>query len=272
MGSHVYNVRYKEEVAKYSKKDAVVALCYVAYISVALPFSARFPQLLMSLPVPRELLVIIISFLFLLPCFAVIVVKRQGFSSIGFHTKNLLSALCLGAAFSAFSLIFTYQGILPGLLTGGQFQTFGILMNLLFFTVINAAWEDIAITGYVQTRLYGLIKNDILCVLVGGFIFAWIHIPPRIAYSGLYALNTFLLVEIVGWIGMHAIFNWVFRRYFSIVTVIMLHTFINFATGRLWISPPPSGLNQTISFIITVLAVGIWALYLNRKGKKHAVQ
>ena len=271
MGSHIYNARYKEEVSKYGKKDAIIALCYIVYISIVFPLIGRFSPWLMSLPVPGELRITIIAFLFLVPCFVVILIKRQGLSSIGIHTKNLLPALCLGIVFSAFSLVFTYQGILPGLLTGGQFQTFSIIMHLLFVTVINAAWEDIAITGYVQTRLYGLIKNDIVCVLIGGLLFAWIHIPPRIADLGIYAFNAFLLVEVVGWIGMHAIFNWVFRRYFSIFTVILLHTFINFATGRLWTVPLPLGLNQTISFIVTIMVVGAWALYLNRKGNKASL-
>jgi membrane protease YdiL (CAAX protease family) len=274
MGRHIYNARYKEEVAKYGKKDAIIALCYIVFLSIALPlvFGTLSPWM-RSLPITGELRITILSFLFLVPCFAAILIKRQGFSSIGIHTKNLLPALCLGIVFSTFSLVFTYRGILPGLLTGEQFQTFGILMALLFSTVINAAWEDIAITGYVQTRLYGLIKNDVLCVLVGGLLFAWIHIPPRIYFHGLSAFDAYLLVEVVGWIGMHVIFNWVFRRYFSIFPVILLHTFINFAGGNLWYMPLPLGVNHTIiSFLVTVLVVGAWALYLNRKGNKLSAE
>jgi hypothetical protein len=134
-----------------------VRYTYPVFLSIALPL-VMFSPWVGSLPIPGALRITIIFFLYLVPCFAVILIKQQGFSSIGFHTKNLLPALCLGIVFSVFSLVFTYQGILPGLLTGGQFQTFGILMTLLLSTVLNAAWEDIAITGYVQTRLYGLIK------------------------------------------------------------------------------------------------------------------
>jgi hypothetical protein len=37
MGRHIYNARYKEEVAKYGKKDAIIALCYIVFLSIALP-------------------------------------------------------------------------------------------------------------------------------------------------------------------------------------------------------------------------------------------
>ena len=271
MSSHIYNARYKEEIAKYGKKDGVTALCYVVFICVLLALvPLTIAPWLWSMGVPWELIYLVLALIFLAPCFAIILIKRQGFSSIGFHTKKLLPALCLGVAFSALILLFTYGGILPGILTGGQFQPFRIIINLLLITFINAAREDIIMTGYVQPRLYGLVKNDTICVLLGGLLFALIHIPPRIAIFGLSAFNEpfLLLIEIVGWVGLHVVFNLVFRRYFSIISVILVHTFLNFAVWNLWAEPLPPGLNHAISFVLVVGMVGIWAFYLKRKGNK----
>ena len=273
MSSHIYNAKYKAEVAKYGKKDAVIAICFFVYICALLFFAdaiAAWVVIGLDIAGTRTgaiVYVLAIALPMVVPVIAIILIRGQGLSSVGIHRKQLGAALGLGLVFSAIAIILLYIGLLPGFIQGGQLLPFGIIMFWLLYTVILAAWEDIAFTGFIQPRLYGLIKHDILAVFTGGMMFAIMHIPFRLATVGPAAFNAYLLLEVAGWIGLHSIYNLVFRRYFSIFPVILLHTFINFSHGgRLWEHPRPAGLDETISFIVIVLAVGTWAFYLRRKG------
>jgi len=264
MSNHIYNARYKAEAAKYKKKDGIIALCFFAYL-----FIVSFIYGMYSIPIATFHGVAIYALVNIAPLIIIVHAKKEGLSSIGIHKKHFLAALCLGLVFSVVALMI-YRGLLPGFIQGGQLESIGIILTGLYMGIILATWEDIAFAGYIQTRLYGLIKHDILAVLVGALLFALIHISMRWAVFGLSAFGALVSLETPGWIGMHVIHNLVFRKYFSIFPVIMLHTFINVAQGRLWASEV-SGLDDTISFVIIVLAVVVWAVYQVRKGKKASM-
>jgi hypothetical protein len=262
-----YNAKYRAETAKYTKKDGVIALCLYAYLFIA---HYVFGPIVLSWisDTSRNLA---FGLVMVVPCIAIVLISRQGLSSIGIHAKHLRAALCLGLLFSAIALMLR-RGILPGLIQGGQFHSIGTIINVVFLTVIIAVWEDIVFHGYIQTRLYGLIKKDIPAMLTGAVLFAFIHLPIGLALEGASALSWFVSLNMVFWFGWYLIFNLVFRRYFSIFPVIMLHTAIVVSSGRLWVStetwePGISGLNETISFAIIVLAVCAWALFAYRKSK-----
>ena len=279
MNSHIYNAKYKAEVAKYGRKDAIIALCYVVYVCamsyflvpshiasniiVALDFSAGLGTIGLNILFNFTTFIVMLA-----PFFVYMLITGQKLASIGFRKKHLGAALCLGLAFSAIALVLTYRGLLPGLIQGGQLNSFGILMLLLLQTLLAAAWEDILFSGYIQTRLYGLIRHDVLAVFIGAVLFGAMHIPSRVPQYGLSALGGLVSLEMIGWIGMHSVWNLLFRRHFSIFPVIMMHTFWNMAQARLWADPLPPGLNETASFAIIILAAGIWAFYTRRKGKK----
>lgn len=280
MTSQSYNVQYKAEVAKFTKKDGMLALCYFAYI-LALTFFLGFSlQSSIAAELSNETLIFINNVIrpiaMVLPCIVIIFVKKQGLSSIGIHKKNLGAALLLGLVFSAIALML-YWGLLPGLVQGGQLRPIGeIIVQILTVTLVLAAWEDIVCSGFIQTRLHGLIKHNILAVFVGALIFAFIHFPAYILADfidpGYYrALNLLISPRMIGWIGMHTIHNLLFRKYFSIFPVIMIHTFVNVSQGLLWEAPGVTGLNETVSFAIIVLVVVAWAVYQVRKGKKPSV-
>jgi len=273
MSDNNYNARYKAEVAKFTKKDGIIALCYMGYvIALAFAYSIIFysdtVHELLSMEVLRFLDNPLRPILMVAPCFIIILVRKQGLSSIGIHKKKLGFALLLGLIFSIIAQML-YIGLLPGFIQGGQLRPFGdIIVHILTITLILAAWEDIVCSGFIQPRLHGVIKNNILAVFVGALFFAVMHLPIYFVVSDASALSVFLSARTIGWIGSHIIFNLIFRKYFSIFPVIMLHTFINVAQGSLWEYPRVAGINETISFATITLAVVVWAVYQSRKSKK----
>ena len=109
-----YNERYKAEVAKYTKKDGVFALCYFVYVCiVAYVFGVLGEAgVFIIAPFLNEA---IFALVMVTPCFVIVLAKREGLSSIGIHKENLYYALLLGIIFAVISLML-YRGILPGFL------------------------------------------------------------------------------------------------------------------------------------------------------------
>jgi len=220
-------LRYNQEVRKYEKKDAIIALC--AFV-VATAISVLDYVLITNFESHATILQFTGRILIIGMTFAIVLVKKQGLASIGFHKDKLWSILrftiLLIVVFSAF-------GIIPGLIHGWEFNTLRVLIPLLLTTIIMAAGEDIFFVGYLQTRLYGIFKSHVLAILVGAVCFALIHVPIGL-------LSPFPM----GWVGMwviwmigHTLMVLIFRRHFSIIPVIVVHTLANFLSGgSLWVA------------------------------------
>ena len=268
------SAQYKAEISKYTKKDGITALCFfafwvichVAMIILADIFGAAF------------IIATVFNILLVAACFAVVIIKKQGLSSIGFRKKNLWPALRLGLLFSIIPLILNF-GILPGIIYSWEPRSLGMILSLSVGTFIFAAREDIIFVGYIQTRLYGLIKSDILAISFGAFLFSIMHLVSPLVRSGLAAFNTQNLIWLFACFILHFVFNALFRRYFIIFSTIILHTMSNIAgQGNLWnigeyaVTPSQSLLWAWLTILALVLSVGIWSLYVRRRSDTVSVE
>ncbi|MCL2354148.1 MAG: CPBP family glutamic-type intramembrane protease, partial [Defluviitaleaceae bacterium] len=179
------NEIYKQEVLKYNKKDGIIALSFFVFYCI----------LMFMLGVVRRLGVdplfsgIGVSVIAAIALILLLLLKKDGMSSIGFHKENLWSAIRLGLFFGLIPLLLS-GGLLPGIVIyGWQVAPIGQILLATLFTFIFAAHEDMIFVGYIQTRLYGLIKRDILAVFVGALLFSLMHIMPQIGFYGLAGLN-----------------------------------------------------------------------------------
>jgi len=206
-------------------------------------------------------------------CFVVIGIKKDGLGSIGFHKENLWPALRIGLLFGFVPLALN-NGLLPGFILGWEMQTSAlILLLILLRTFILAAHEDMIFVGYIQTRLYGLIKRDLLAVLVGAILFSLMHIMPQLGLHGFAAFHVGNGLWLLVLIPQHIVFNALFRRYYSIYPTMILHTLVN-GVGQMWrVREPEAWWSGGFIYLFAiVLAVGIWALYLRRKDQKIATE
>ena len=261
---------YKQEVSKYTKKDAITALCvWLAMCIIVFVFGTIMRTVYLG--GMQQTVNLVQQFAFMLLCVVVVLLKKQGLSSIGFRTDNIWSALRLGLVISIVPLLL-YNGLLAGIINEWQLQPIRNILYGLLITFLFAAPEDIAFTGYIQPRLHGLVKIDALAVFVGALLFAFLHIVFFIAVIGLSEFSLILSPHMVGWIGSHIMFNLIFRKYFSIYPVIIFHTFFNFAAaGRLWLGAE-HGIDETISFVILISAVIVWACFSYYSSKKISKQ
>jgi len=254
--------KYKQEVQKYGKKDALIALCaFVAFCVLTVldwVFSTHFDIQSAILPYLGRIIGIAIVLI-------IVFVKKEGLSSIGFHTDKLKQALgftlVIVLAFIAF-------GIIPGLIHGWEFNNLGVLIPVLLTTFIMAAGEDIFFVGYLQPRLHGLFKNTIFAIFVGAVCFAIAHVPIGILdYTFPMGWGAMWLV----WMFGHTVMVLIFRRQFSIIPVIITHTLGNFFMGgSLWVQDVYDYDWSSVALLLIFLTLTIYEIVIwRRRGKRE---
>ena len=266
------DLRYRQEVGKYGKKDAVVALAaYVFFVIFSIISTIDFFAFTGRENIAIELSLLmwsIVFFLGTLPVYFIILIKRQGFASLGIHKEKMWISLRLGLLFSIIPLT---CGIIPVLLYGGEYNGYGTPIFGLLILIIGAVTEDIFFIGFLQTRMYGLFKNDKVAVCVCAALFSIGHMPNWIRGGGLDLDGLIIsILMVVSWFFMHIIFVAIFKRYFSLFPVIILHTMVNLSSITFWIVPNNHFIESRLMGItittVLLVAIGIWTL-LSRRYK-----
>ena len=237
---------YKEEVMQYTKKDAIHALLFAAYV-VLIALVGNTLMIIFDLTdddgrmtFAGYLMNVGSVFLHLVPLFVILKKKGQGFRSLGLHVIGWKKALFAGLFFVILFLML-FQGLLPGLLAGWQMRSPIMIVSVIIYLLIMAVREDILYVGYIQTRIYGLIKKDFLAIGTVGSLFAVVHFPGFITFNILsgegFGVNFWLMFVgmTLSWIIGHVLFNTLFRQFRSIIVVTLFHFSSNLAIrGDLW--------------------------------------
>ena len=267
--------QYKQEVSKFGKKDGIIALCIYAWVVLyhtpGVPIASWWLGVVGGFGLHVVLANFIATFtVFVLPCIVITIIGKRGFASMGFNLKNLWAALRLGLVFSAITLVL-FGNIFHGIVQGWELLSFAAIISGLLLTLVFAAWEDIVLMGFIQPRIYGLIKKDVLAVLAVALMFAFMHIPPWL-HSGQFApADIFSWLIFVGWVGNFIAWNMIFRRYFSIWPVIMLHTIMNFAPEGIW-AVRGQGLDFNVASVVLWILIYGWAWVVYRRDHKKSIE
>jgi membrane protease YdiL (CAAX protease family) len=259
------DTRYKQEVTKYVKKDGIIAICLFAYWIVLFSVLGIIEVESEISNSTWEIIRIIIAFINIFIVFAIVLIRKQGLASIGLHKKNLWPALCLGLLFVPIPLIL--RGILPGLLNDWELNSPVSLVLILANSALMAVREDITFVGFIQTRLYGLVKNDYWAINLGATLFTLAHLP-QVVIAGIPMGVINLVIALVFWFFMHRAFIMLFKRYFSLVPVFIMHTATNFS-GRIWQGGRIDGFDFGLATasLAFIFAVEIWYWYTHRTSK-----
>lgn len=219
---------YKQNVYRYAPADALLALGLYLLLVVVYFLGGRY---LMNM---GRWLGIGADLLSVLLCFTAVKIRRQDFSSIGFTSCNIardiIAGILLGLAAAMINLV-------PAILGQGVFIGFNRLaVQALYFFIVIALSEEILFRGYIQTRLYGLVKNDVFAVILGGLLFSLLHIPYQMQRRGL-SLPVFLqqyYPMLITTFVAHIFLNISFRKTNSLIVPVLVHGFLNFG-GSLFI-------------------------------------
>ena len=260
---------YSQETQKFQKRDLIAPIAvYVllaAWAVLIIPLSEAadvFQMQLIGLAGAAVLTAVV---------FGVVLLKKQGLRSVGLHGGQFAKAAILGLIFAIIPIIVNVA--MPAILLAAdiyenvQIRQFSQVSWLLFYFFIMAAYEDIFFVGFLQTRLYGVFKTDRLAISVGAALFALVHVPVALI-GGVPLLSADLLMYLVGVFFMHQAFVLIFRRYFSLVAVILLHTIINWSYTSLWIwgDADYSFFWASVAGLLVVVVVNVWDWRVGRKA------
>jgi membrane protease YdiL (CAAX protease family) len=122
------------------------------------------------------------------------------------------------------------MNVLPNILAGGKIISVNkAIYNIFYYFIIISLSEEIIFRGYIQTRLYGLIKNDNQAVLVTGFLFYAMHLPFQMPVNGI-QIN---LINMAVMVFLHFMMNSLYRRYNSLAGATVFHGLLDWGGNLL---------------------------------------
>ncbi len=213
---------YKEMIFHYTKTDGLLAVTmYVVLMFIYYFMGVLYIQKQLYLGIPVNLLLIV-------ACIILVLVRKQKLASIGFTLKNIGKSSFTGAVLG---FIFSFfMNVLPSILVGGKIISVNqALYNIFYYFIIISLTEEVIFRGYIQTRLYGLIKNDNIVVTLTGFLFYTTHLPFQMPVHGM-QIN---LINMIVFVALHFVMNYLYRRYNSLVGPTVFHGLLDWGGNLL---------------------------------------
>ena len=169
------------------------------------------------------------SFIFIAIVIVIAIISR---SSVGLNLKTGISGIIVGLILG---LVFIGgYTIIPGLIRGARLlPTRTIAYNIFYYFIVISFEEELVYRGFIQPRLYPLLKKEWITLLVGGILFVLMHYPFQMAARGMGIVEYFPLfisgtpIQLM-W---HYIFSWIYRRFGNIFGGSILHGFVDLSMG-----------------------------------------
>ncbi len=213
---------YKNGVLTYTKADGVMAVAVYAFLLlVYYAMGVVYVQMQLYLGVYVNLSLIVL-------CVILVLARRQSLASIGFTLRNIKKSLLCGVVVG--TVLTLVMNVLPNALAGAQVIPIGrALYNIFYYFIVISLSEEVVFRGYIQTRMYGLIKRDIPAVAVTGLMFYAMHFAFQAPVSGM----VFSLGNMAVIVTLHVIMNFVYRKYNSIAGPTVLHGLLDWGGNLL---------------------------------------
>ena len=153
-------------------------------------------------------------------------------SSIGLCKRNLKRSLLVSGMIGILFLLIST--VIPGISSGAKLLPLKkIASNVIYFFVAIALSEEISFRGYIQPRLYPLVKREWLAVLFGGLLFVFMHYPYQMAARGMTAAQYWpqFIASAPFKFFWHLVFTILYRRYGNIYGSTVLHGLVDLSGG-----------------------------------------
>ena len=152
--------------------------------------------------------------------------------SIGLCKRNLKRSLLVSGMIGILFLLIST--IIPGISSGARLLPLKkIASNVIYFFVVIALSEEISFRGFIQPRLYPLVKREWLAVLFGGLLFVFMHYPYQMAVRGMTAAQYWpqFIASAPFQFFWHLVFTILYRRYGNIYGSTLLHCLVDLSGG-----------------------------------------
>lgn len=214
---------YKARLESYTWGDTVIALVYYAALMITYYVIGRMMAQTGKYYGEQVNLVIMI-----IP----IILCIRKLSRTGISMRNLGKSLITGTVLGVIWLL--WFSVVPGMLAGAAvLPVKAIIYNVYYFFFIIAFSEEISFRGYIQPRLFPLLKREWAVYLIGGVMFVLMHYPFQMASRGM-SFTEYWPMFIAGapmQLLLHYAFTWLYRRYDNIFGSTVMHGLIDMTMG-----------------------------------------
>jgi hypothetical protein len=182
-----------------------------------------FYRFLFQLPEVVEEL-IIKPILWLTPVFYLLYKEKASLSSLGFTFKNLFPAVYYSIGLG---LVFVFEALIINLIKyKGEFNLGANIGSLPFLSAFwlsfaTAITEEITFRGYIFTRVWGYLKNELWSNILTSLFWALIHLPITIFVWKWGISESLIYLALTTIFGVGSAF--VFARTKNILSPILLH-------------------------------------------------
>lgn len=217
------NETYKEQVEKYDRKDAILAIA--VWVIVMVIYYLMGQLYTKSNVYVGTYVNITLAFL----CISLVLIRKQKVATIGFATANVVKSVLLGGILGIIVVISVNS---MNVVNGRPLAPIQIIAsNFVYYMVAISLVEEIIFRGYIQTRIYGLGIKSSLTILIGASLFMLMHIPFQMghAHMGLIEYVQLNWVTLLFTFVWHIIFTYLYRKYNTIYTPVIFHGFLNWA-------------------------------------------
>ncbi len=196
---------------------------YAIGLAVYLLIVWGFYRFLFELPETIEEL-FIKPVVWLLPVFYLLKKEKETVASLGITLKNLFPSVYYALGLGAF---FVIEALIINLIKyGGEFNLNANIGELPFLTSLGLSFatafsEELTFRGYIFTRVWKFLKNELTANLLTSIFWALIHVPITIFVwkLDLSASMLYLLLTTIFGVGS----SFVFARTKNILSPILLH-------------------------------------------------
>lgn len=196
---------------------------YAVGLSVYLLIVWGFYRFLFQLPETIEEL-FIKPLVWLLPVFYLLKKEKVSIVSLGITFRNLFPAVYYALGLGAF---FVMEALIINFIKyGGKFNLGANIGELPFLTSLGLSFataisEELAFRGYIFTRVFAFLKNEIYSNLLTSLFWALIHVPITFFVWKLDLSSALIYLFLTTLFGIGSAF--VYARTKNILSPILLH-------------------------------------------------
>lgn len=232
---------FEEDVIKTAdKKDGVFSILFFAYYMIII---FLFGMLVFKTNIYQSLSVYFSSktffrFIFyipnvivsLLPIFLILIFRRQSLDTIGLKKTKSWKSILLGIIGSIpFSVMNAMGPIRSGKTLNPNITDW--IWIFLYYLVCIAFVEEVVFRGYLQTRIFGLIKNKWIGIVLVGIMFSLMHVPFQMIRANMSFVDFILydMQHLITTMIIHIYLVYLYTRDNNIIAPTIAHAIMNFS-------------------------------------------
>lgn len=173
-----------------------------------------------------------VNVLFTVLCFVLVKGQKDGREDLGFVRERFQVSCLAGLVCSA--VIVLVNGIIPGMLRGGELVSFGsMLFYFVYFMAFIAFPEEVIFRGFVLSRLEEGMKGKYGPVILSGVLFVLLHVPYQavISQNFLGLLQNGYGMTLVMTFVWHLVFCLLFKKTGAIYGAVLFHGFMDWSNS-----------------------------------------